>query len=444
MSTPPLAPKPTRVRYSVIAVMAFAAFLMYIDRMCLSQMVSADTFQHDLQLDKGAVSTVLGVFFFAYALGQMPAAWFGDRFGARSLLTWLIALWSAFTLLTGCAVGLWSLLLARVGCGLAEAGAYSCSGSLVPRWVPLQERGRANAIIAGGGRVGGAVAPFLSAIVIGWLGTWRTPGWVYGATGLLFAGIYWWVARDRPSEHPRVNDAERALIERDLPEELRGPARPTAKIRTPWAGLLCSRDMWLMCLFQFLTNAGWVFLVTYMPTFLRETKGLDEKTAGFMATMALFVGCVGMLAGGWLTDVLTRRLGIRLGRMIPMAYSRIAGAAAYLVCLGFDSPWIAVAAFGIVAAMTDISIPAAWGYIQDVGGRNIASAYAWPNMWGNFGAALTPPLLTWINKRFDSQHNWHASLVFLAAAFLLSGVAAFWMRADVKIAAAEEVATDDV
>ena len=442
MSLPPPSSQPTRVRYAVIAVTAFAAFLMYLDRMCLSQMVSADTFQHDLQLDKGEVSNVLGVFFFAYALAQMPAAWFGDRFGARSLLTWLIALWSAFTLLTGCAVGMWSLLLARVGCGLAEAGAYSCSGSLIPRWVPLAERGRANAIIAGGGRVGGAIAPWLSAFVIAWLGTWRTPGWIYGATGLAFAGVYWWVARDRPAEHPRCNAAEREYIERDLPVELRGAARPSATPPTPWKGLIVSRDMWLMCLFQFLTNVGWVFLVTYMPTFLRETKGLDEKTAGFMATMALSAGCVGMLAGGWLTDALTRRFGIRLGRMIPMAYSRIAGAAAYLICLQLDSPWVAVAAFGLVAAMTDISIPAAWGYIQDVGGRNIASAYAWPNMWGNFGAALTPPLLTWINRHFDEQRNWHASLVFLAAAFLLSGVAAFWMRADVKLVAAPEPIAD--
>jgi hypothetical protein len=54
-------------------------------------------------------------------------------------------------------------------------------------------------------------------------------------------------------------------------------------------------------------------------------------------------------------------------------------------------------------------------------------------MWGNFGAGLTPALLTWINKQFNPQHNWHASFVFLAGAFLLSGAAAYWIRADVKI-----------
>jgi hypothetical protein len=94
---------------------------------------------------------------------------------------------------------------------------------------------------------------------------------------------------------------------------------------------------------------------------------------------------------------------------------------------------VAVVAFATVAAMTDVSIPATWAYIQDVGGRNIASSYAWPNMWGNFGAALTPSMLIWINTTFDPHKNWHASLIFLAVAFLLSGIAAWWIRADVKI-----------
>jgi nitrate/nitrite transporter NarK len=259
------------------------------------------------------------------------------------------------------------------------------------------------------------------------------PGWIYGGAGIIFAGIFWWICRDRPAEHPACNAAERELIERDQDPELREPtgARP---IRTPWRGLLTSRDMWLMCLYQFLTNVGWVFLVTLMPKFLSTAKGLSEGESGKMSSIALLIGGLGgMLVGGWLTDSLTRSYGVRLGRMIPMVWSRLAGAAAYLICLALDSPWVAVAAFATVAAMTDISIPAAWGYVQDVGGRNIASTYAWPNMWGNFGAALTPSILTWLNSTFDPHHNWHASLIFLAIAFFLSGFAAYWIRADVKI-----------
>lgn len=434
MSTLSPQAKPTHVRYVVIGVTAFAAFIMYLDRMCLAQMVNSNSFKTDMGLTDQETGHVLGVFFFAYALGQMPAAWFGDRFGARSTLTWLIAIWSGFTLLTGSAIGLWTLMLSRIGCGFAEAGAFSCSGSLIPRWVPLIGRGRANSIVAGGGRLGGAAAPWLSAAFIASSGNWRTPGWIYGAVGVVFAGLYWLACRNRPAEHPGCNAAERDLIERDQEPELREPARARETVKTPWRGLLTSRDMWLMCLYQFLTNVGWVFLVTLMPKFLSSAKGLDEKTSGVYSSLALLAGgFAGMMAGGWLTDVLTKRLGLRQGRMIPLVWSRLAGGAAYLLCLALDSPMVAVIAFATVAAMTDISIPATWAYIQDVGGRSIASSYAWPNMWGNFGAGLTPSIIIWINRHFDPQGNWHASLVFLALAFLLSGFAAYWIRADVKI-----------
>ena len=81
--------------------------------------------------------------------------------------------------------------------------------------------------------------------------------------------------------------------------------------------------MWLMCAYQWLTNVAWAFLVTLMPTYLITVTKMNELTAGKMATLALFCGIVGMLAGGWLTDTLTRRLGNRRGRMIPLVYSRL-------------------------------------------------------------------------------------------------------------------------
>jgi ACS family glucarate transporter-like MFS transporter len=424
--------RPTHIRHSVVAVTAFAAFLMYLDRICISQMVSNKSLQHDLGLTDANVARILGVFFFAYALGQIPGGWLADRFRMRPLMTLLIGIWSAFTLMTGFAVGFWSLIFARVGCGLAEAGAYPASSKLVPRWVPFFSWGRANAIISAGGRFGGAVAPVLTALAMVYIGTWRTPGRIFGMVGVVFAVVFWFVFRDRPADHPLCNAAERSLIEGDKPPE--DSAATHVRPRTPWRALLTSRDMWLMCLYQFLTNVGWVFLVTFMPKFLREARGQGDLDTGSLASLVLVGGIVGMLAGGWLTDTLTRRLGVRRGRMIPMVWSRVAGAAAYLLCLRFGSATACVAAFAVVAAMTDISIPPTWGYFQDVAGRNVAAMFAWANMWGNLGAGATPEMLNWINAHFDPDHNWHASLAFLAIAFLLSGVAAMGIRADVKIA----------
>jgi ACS family glucarate transporter-like MFS transporter len=364
----------------------------------------------------------------------MPGGWLADRFSTRPLLSVLIGVWSFFTLLTGLATGYWTLILARIGCGVAEAGAYPSSSKLVPRWIPILSRGSANGIISAGGRLGGAWAPIITAFVITSLGGWRTPGRIFGSIGLIFAVIFWFIFRDRPSEHPLCNRAERDLIEGNVsPEVLESPAVNPARSRVPWGALIFSRDMWAMCAYQALTNVGWVFLVTLMPTFLKEVKGLSEVAVGWMATVALMAGFVGNLAGGWFTDAMVRRYGLRLGRMIPMVTTRIPAALAYLVCLRLNSAWGCVAMFAMVAAMTDLGMPAAWGYAQDVGGRNIAAVFAWPNMFGNIGAGITPKALVLINSRFDPNHNYHASLIFLAIAFLLSSVVAMGIRADVKL-----------
>src|SRR4051794_12507549 len=128
-SPPPLPglQPPTSYRHMIVGLMAGSAFLMYLDRLCMSQMVNADSFRAEFGFSKQTTSDVLGVFFIAYAIGQVPAGWLADRFGSRTLMTCFIALWSAFTLLTGLAAGFWTLLLARIGCGLAEAGAYPAS-----------------------------------------------------------------------------------------------------------------------------------------------------------------------------------------------------------------------------------------------------------------------------------------------------------------------------
>ena len=67
--------------------------------------------------------------------------------------------------------------------------------------------------------------------------------------------------------------------------------------------LMKSGTMWLMCALQFGINVGWVFLVTWLPTYLKDVKGVDEKTGGLMSTIVLFAGIVGMLCGGRLTDI---------------------------------------------------------------------------------------------------------------------------------------------
>jgi ACS family glucarate transporter-like MFS transporter len=421
---------PTGVRHRVLGTTTLVAVLLYLDRICIAEIVKGDDFKNELGLTEGQTGAILSAFFFAYALAQVPAGWLSDRFGARKMLPIYVLLWSLCTALTGLANGFVMLIVARWIFGFAQAGCYPTAGSLIRRWTPLRSRGTASSIVSFGGRLGGALAPMLTAwLLADYLG-WRWVLVLYGSSGLLVALLFWRVVRETPDEHPACNEEEQQLIAEgsDPEEETQGaPAFP------PIWPLMKNGTMWLMCALQFGINVGWVFLVTWLPTYLKDVKGVDEKTGGLMSTIVLFAGIVGMLCGGRLTDFATRKLGVRWGRSLPLVICYTIAIVAYLSCLRLESVWGFIAVASLVAFVTDMSVPAIWAYMQDVGGKNTAAVFGWGNMWGNFGAATTPLLVPIVLEKWDSNGDWHEAFLLFSVGYLIAGFAALGINANRKV-----------
>jgi ACS family glucarate transporter-like MFS transporter len=249
---------PTKVRHRIIGVTMLMAFILYLDRICMGEIVKSASFNNDLRLTNEEIGRVLGAFFFTYALLQVPAGWASDRFGARPMLTIYIVLWSFFTALTGFVTSFAGLLAARLLCGVAEAGAYPTSMAMVRKWIPISDRATASGMVALGGRIGGTLAPFLTIWLIVRMGNWRTSLWIDGAIGLVIAFVFWRVVRSSPHEHPGVNAAEMELIGKS-----EGEAPLNAQeFKIAIGSLLKSRSLWCNSAAQVLQNIGWGFLVT--------------------------------------------------------------------------------------------------------------------------------------------------------------------------------------
>ncbi|MBI5772997.1 MAG: MFS transporter [Verrucomicrobia bacterium] len=418
---------PSRVRFSILGMATVVAFLMYLDRICLAQIISSDSFQKNIALSSSQIDWVKGAFFWAYALAQVPAGWLSDRFGARALITIYIASWSLFTAATSFSWGFATLLLARLGCGLAEAGYYPASSGLLTRWAHLECRGLASSCISWGGRVGGALAPWLTAFVILKSGDWRWAGWIYGFAGVFVAVFYWKIFREHPRQHPRCNDAEIALL-----AEGRGDFQPVKNPPRsfPWRPACRSVNLWMANGVQFFTNIGWAFLILSLPDYLKKVMRLDDGMSGTITTLALTIGIAALPVGGMATDYLSRRFGRRLGRMLPMSVTKFAAAGCYVAAMWVDSPWAMAVAFGGVAFFADIGLPAMWTTMQDISGKHQAQLFGWANMWGNFGAAIQPVLFTAVLKAWDVNHDHHEGMWLCAAAFIVAGLLAWFVNAE--------------
>jgi MFS family permease len=126
----------SRVRYRVVA----AAVTLAGDRVCVG--VLAPSIMSDLHISQIQMSFVFSAFTAAYAIFEMPTAWWADRVGSRRVLTRIVLWWSAFTMLTAAATSYAMMLVVRFLFGVGEAGAWPNAARVFSRWIPLRERGR--------------------------------------------------------------------------------------------------------------------------------------------------------------------------------------------------------------------------------------------------------------------------------------------------------------
>ena len=208
--------------------------------------------------------------------------------------------------------------------------------------------------------------------------------------------------------------------------------------------------MWLVCLSQFGTNVGWLFLVTWLPRYLLEVHSVPILQRGFLASIPLLFGIAGVLFGGRLTDSLTTRAGLKWGRRWPLLITRGTAALGYVIVLWLStlpsaSPlqnvWMYVAAFSLVSFSTDSGTGAVWAFNQDVGGRYVGSVLGWSNMWGNLGAAVSPLIYNYYLGENPTGDDWNAMFLVCLGAFVIAAVCALGVDATRMIAPPDD---DDV
>lgn len=415
---------PNATSYVVLLGTMLLAINMYVDRAAVGQLKNSMSQEFQWQGNEGG--WFIGAFFWAYALGQVPAAALGLRFGFRNILVAFLVAWSCATILTGLSPSFSLLIASRLALGLAEAGAYPNANALIRGWFPLALRGRACSMITFGGRVGWAISQFLTPILELAFQSWRYVLILYGIAGILLAIPFGFLARDqveRNDDAPLNSDAE----ENSDGEESADESEVSLSV---WQ-MFFSINLWYSSAIQFFTNFGWVFLLSDLPTYLQQVLGEEKVRTGFLSSIPPFVSCIGMLFGGVVTDLMSKRFGVRLARSIPIAVMMFFCSVTYLVCPLFSDAFTFVLVLSVMAVAVDFSNPSIWAFAQDVGGRNAGKVLGWGNMWGNIGAGLSPILMSMVQRQF----GWSVCFYSFSACFLLAGLIALLLNAERKIGA---------
>jgi MFS family permease len=367
----------------------------------------------DLAISKVQMGYVFSAFALAYAAFGIPAARLEDRLGTRRVLSWIVAWWSGFTMLTGAAVGFVSLLLTRTLFGAGEAGAWPGVTQSFSHWIPDRERGRVQGIFFGGAHLAAAVTPAVVAALLTFM-PWRMVFACLGLSGIIWSACWYAWFRDEPGAHAQVNASELNSI---------GSGRePRPAVTSQPIGLLelaGTRNIWALCAMYLPNSFALYFCITWLPIYLHEQQGFGHSALMYFSGLPLALCVVGDVAGGWVVDWSSLRFGVRIGRCGTGALSYgVAGLALCTVPLCHNGVLAATLLAAAVGASMFV-LPAAWATCNDIGGAHAGLVSATMNTSGQMGSLLSPLIVAYSLKWYAS---WNISIYLMGALFLAGGV----------------------
>ena len=405
--------KKTNVRWVVASLMWAAIAINYIDRTVLA--ASAPYITKEFTITQRQMGIIMSGFFWSYALLQIPAGWFADRFGQKKALGFAVAWWSVATSLTGLGTGFKSILGFRVALGVGEAAAYPSNAGISSKWFPDRERATVGGLFDSGTKIGGAVAMPLIVWLISMFG-WKMTFVIIGLAGVVWSIIWFFYFKEIPEEHKGVNAAELQYIrEGQTKKEGLDNEQPMK-----WYELLKYRNIWAMCIGFFMINYTSYFFITWLPTYLVKERGMGMLAMGFAAMLPLLCSMIVEVAAGWASDKVYSKGWLSL---TATRKTFLAGGLLLASCIGLaafaESAITAIALLCIAKSGTTVAASQVWALPSDVAPRNMTSVVAGlQNSVSNMGGVVGPIVTGAILQATGS----FTMALLLSAMLLLAGI----------------------
>lgn len=386
-------------RRRVLLLLIALTIITFLDRISIA--VAGPRIQQELHIAPERWGWVIGAFVLAYGLFEIPTGALGDRIGQRSVLTRIVLWWSAFTCLTGAAIGFPALVATRFLFGAGEAGAYPNISGAVVRWFPVRERARTQGFIWAASRMGGALAPLIVVPLQSVMG-WRWTFAALGVTGMVWVVFWRAVYSDRPAPGT-VADLHSGV---------------------PWAELLRQRQLWLIFAMYFFQAWGTTFYFGWFPTYLVKGEGFSEGEMGIYSALPFVCGAFGNIAGGFLSDRLAARFGLKIGRRL-VGSAGLAMSALLLVAMTMSHDKTTVVVLSSLGfGVADLMLPAAWAVCLDVGHEYAGVVTGTMNTAGQLGGFVCSVLFGYLVTAWGGYREplWLVAASVLLGAFLFTRI----------------------
>ena len=301
----------------------------FIDRTIIATIGQA--IKVDLKLTDTQLGLLGGLYCaLLYTILGIPIARLAEKKNRMTILSICVGLWSLATALCGFATSFATLLAARVGVSIGEAGCTPPAQSVISDYFPADKRATAISIYALGVPIGSMLAAIGGGYIATYLG-WREAFWLLGFPGLLLA-ILVKITVKEPPRSGVVSGVE------------------TPSFLEAFAVLSKKATFWHVSLGSAVASFVGYGVGQYLNSFLIRTHDLNILQASQLTGVVLGAAAAfGTFFAGWLADKVVKRHPNALAWLPALGF--FIATPFYLV--GYMSPslWIGVP-FMVVGAIT--------------------------------------------------------------------------------------------
>ncbi|WP_179274044.1 MFS transporter [Rhodococcoides fascians] len=401
----------------VLPVLCSIVFIGYLDRISVAY-AGPSGMSADLALTATTFGLIGGAFTIGYVACEIPGAFAMNRLGARRWITIIASSWGLLQAASALMPDFWTLLIARVLVGVAEASVVPAAYAYVAKWFPKRYKPFALGIVASSIGSAGIFGPMLATALMQSATDLPIPEWRFmmlllGLLAVVAALVWHMLAADAPSEAAWLTASEKVRLsewlasENDTEHHNSGSA---TKVLHDWRA-------WIAGLCYFCLVYASFAIVIWAPTIVA---GFSDKfntdfnpylAAALVGTPAVCTLVVQVSVGG-----IVGRHGHPAGLMIA---GTVVGAAGCILTTVASTPWTMMIALCIAACGATGVTPVLLALIPRIfTGRTTVMAFTVMNMVGA-SAGLVGPYLTGLFNDLTGNNN--AAFYFMAVFGLLGG-----------------------
>lgn len=388
---------------TLLVLLVLAVGINYVDRGALS--VAETNVSAEFNLDKVEMGLLFSTFFWSYALFQLVAGWFVDRYDVKWVYAAGFFVWSLATLAMGLLDSFAVFLALRFLLGAGESVAYPATSRLIVENFPEQRRGLVNALVDAASKIGPALSILLGGLVVAHWG-WRSMFLIMGAASLCW--LVPWLALVPSRPKTASDEIATEIVERS---------------RVGYGQLLMRREVWGTSLGFFCLGYAWYFLISWLPAYLEGERGFSKETMAILGSLPFWAMAATAVVAGWASD---RWIA---GGSTPTRVRKSFLVAGFLLCAAFlyaaataSDAMMCVAMLTAACASLGLYTSNAWAVTQTLAGPQAAGQWSGlQNAIGNMGGVVSPLLTGWIVKEYGS----FTAAFMVASTMLVVGVFAY-------------------